>query len=412
MQDNENIEEYIEKNEHIYKDIIRQRNVDKDIIESALEHVRKFIIKNELVIYGGLAIDYALRLKGDSIYHEDDIPDYDCISDYNVDLAYDLGELLYSLGFENVKVIKAIHTITMRVRVNLITVLDLTYFPTKYFRQCKTINYKGLRVVHPDVQRLDMHKAFCFPFNNPPMEDIFHRWKKDIIRFNKFEKLYPVLKSNDIDYKTKLYTFKLPDSNTSKKYAFHSFAAYALYYKELSKYINLSGLKRLDISFTGSGCTLEMPMEANLCLVSSKDIHKAEYASMLDRIPESLVVNKNVSIYLTNQIAIVEINKMQVVTIQYILMHFLFFYNFYDDDNIKLLYKNFYVDTLKMIELAEEEDIVLSKLVWPSIKCLGSEPLYTPNIDQTNMPVNYTPSKENTRQQFDYSNFKISGEKL
>jgi hypothetical protein len=406
------LQDYIAENEHFYKDIIRKHNIDKDVIESALDHVKRFIIQNELIVYGGLAIDYALRLKNDSIYHKNDIPDYDCISDKNVDLAYDLGERLHKLGFENVKVIKAIHEITMRVRINLITVMDLSYYPSKYYNQCKTLNYEGIKIIHPDIQRLDMHKAFCFPFNNSPMEDIFHRWEKDIIRFNKYEKYYP-LKYEPIDYDIKYYTFKLPDIITSKKIAFHSFAAYALYYRALAKMVkekDMLNIKKININFGSTHCSLEMPFKANLCLVSSE--YEPEYHSLLEKVPKSTIVNGNVSIYITNLLTIVQDEGIQIVNIQYVLMHFLFFYNFFEDYSIKLIYKNFYIYTLRMIEIAEKiKNNKLAEIFLPSIKNLGKDPIYIPNNNQ-NLPINYTPSKENSRQTFDYSNFKISGEKI
>lgn len=400
------MQKYIETNDPIYKDILRKKHVDKDIIDSALEHVRSFIKAKKLIVYGGMAIDSALRLKGESIYHEDDIPDYDCISNTNVDHAYDLADILHNLQYENVKVIRAIHNSTMRVRINLIIVIDITYYPTKFFNKCKTITYNGIQYLHPDVQRLDLHKSLCFPFNNPPKEDIFHRWLKDIKRFNIIERLYPLIPSN-VNYKTSFYTFKLPDKITSKDYAFHSFAAYALYYIELSKKVPLK-VKKLDITFSGNSCTLELPFKANICLVSSTYIHKPEYASLLDRIPEHLVINDNVTIYLTNQIAIVDINGMQVVTIQYVLMHFLFFYNYYENDEYKLIYKNLYIDTLEMIKIAEKNNV---KVFLPSITCLGNRALYVPSIDP-NLPINYNPSKHNSRQVFDYNNFKLSGERI
>ena len=91
--------------------------------------------------------------------------------------------------------------------------------PTAFWfaKQYKFLNYKGFRILHPDIQRLDLHKAFCFPFNNPPMEDIFNRWEKDIYRFNLYEKYYPIQYNNLIDYEAKYYKFTLPDKFNSIK---------------------------------------------------------------------------------------------------------------------------------------------------------------------------------------------------
>ena len=37
-----------------------------------------------------------------------------------------------------------------------------------------------------------MHLAFCFPYNNPPREDVFNRFGKDLSRFRLFQKFYPI----------------------------------------------------------------------------------------------------------------------------------------------------------------------------------------------------------------------------
>jgi len=125
------IEGFISSNEEQLKWIPQDLDKDKDMILSAQRIVKQFIIDRKLVIFGGLAIDYALRLKGSSIYYDRDLPDYDCVSYKNVDDAYDLGEILTGAGFENVKVIRAKHVETMRVRINLITVADIGYIPKK-----------------------------------------------------------------------------------------------------------------------------------------------------------------------------------------------------------------------------------------------------------------------------------------
>src|SRR5205085_2130835 len=49
---------------------------NKDTILKALECVRRFIILKKLIIVGGMAIDFNLRLKGSKLYADDTLPDY------------------------------------------------------------------------------------------------------------------------------------------------------------------------------------------------------------------------------------------------------------------------------------------------------------------------------------------------
>jgi hypothetical protein len=53
-----------------------------DDVMKATQIVRDFIISRERILYGGTAIDYALRLKGEKIYPDDrlDAPDFDFFS--------------------------------------------------------------------------------------------------------------------------------------------------------------------------------------------------------------------------------------------------------------------------------------------------------------------------------------------
>lgn len=399
------IDKYVLQNEELLKSIIRDRDKDKDMIINAHKIVRQFIINRKLIIFGGLAIDYALRLKGSSIYYDDDLPDYDCRSCRSVDDAYDLGEILNDAGFENVKVIRAKHAETMRVRIDLITVADIGYIPDKYFKQYKYLTYNQLRILHPDIQRLDLHIAFCFPLNNAPMEDIFHRWEKDFNRFNLYEKYYPI-KENNMSYKIKNYSFDLPDVPL---FAFHGFAAFALFRKEVSKYPNIESqlnIPLLYINITGNKCKLDIPVsDHTLHLTTSEeyitDINR--FNNILDILPTHTLSN-NVCMYYVNLLSITTIDNFNVVNVQYLLMWLLFHYNFSDNISDRQIYGNFYIYTLQMVDKLA--------IFNPTLSFLGAEKEYKPLLQNNNYPINYTPSKTGTRHQFNYSNFTMSGEKV
>lgn len=176
-----------------YTNLVNVRSVLHKDITHALDVVKDFIIRKNLILIGGMAIDFALRLKGDNIYTDDQIPDYDFYSPNHSADAYELGALLCEKGFKNISCINAMHITTMRVRVDFETVADITYCPTKIYKQVPTLMYDKIRIAHPHWQMIDQHSSLSLPFENPGWEVIFHRWKKDMTRYDKLYKHYPVV---------------------------------------------------------------------------------------------------------------------------------------------------------------------------------------------------------------------------
>jgi hypothetical protein len=179
------------------KRIAEARDVDAPVIDSALALVRAFIAERRLVIYGGMAIDFAFRLRGAQLYEDDARPDYDFISPDNVADAYELGRRLHGAGYAAVGVMRGVHPLTMRVRVDGHMVADITYAPADVYDAIPALEWpvKGarpLRFVHPDYQRLDLHRAFSLPYAEAPREVITHRARKDLGRLNRLAELWPL----------------------------------------------------------------------------------------------------------------------------------------------------------------------------------------------------------------------------
>jgi len=165
--------------------------------ERALEVVKKFIIDKNLIIYGGMAIDLALKAKGHKgIYKEDAVPDYDFMSPTHYDHACELAVLLDKNGFKECQAVNAVHVSTYKVRTNFVWVADITYIPANIFKTMPTMEYRGLRFVHPDFQRMDMHRAMSTPYEKPPLEVFLNRARKDQKRFRMINELYPLVPKN------------------------------------------------------------------------------------------------------------------------------------------------------------------------------------------------------------------------
>ena len=190
-----------------------EKSPNNEIILSAMEVVKKFIIKNKLILYGGMAMDLALRLKNQSIYPDDEIPDYDFMSPTHHIHAYKLADILVSKGFTDVHVINAIHITTMKIRVMGEWVADISYIPDCIYKNIETLNYKGLNVTHPYHSVMDQASALSRPFDESPREVIFARWEKDNTRMKLILDTYPPEESKFSD---EMHEYKYKASNKNE----------------------------------------------------------------------------------------------------------------------------------------------------------------------------------------------------
>lgn len=189
---------YNDKN--YYAKAINLYTDDFSTVLSALDVVKEFIISNKLIITGGMAIDYALRLHGDRIYDDDQLPDYDFYSPNHWSDAYKLGSILCEKKYKNIRVIQALNIVTMRVQMDGITLADVSFLPDTIFNHLPTISYIGFKIIHPHYQMIDQHSSLSRPFDNPGKEVIFSRWEKDMKRYDLLYKYYPVVLDSGITY--------------------------------------------------------------------------------------------------------------------------------------------------------------------------------------------------------------------
>lgn len=172
--------------------ILFEHNAEKENIQAALDVAKMFIMRKKRILTGGMAIDLALRLKGTQLYASNKLPDYDCYSPEHCKDAYELADELVEKGFKSVTAIRAFHISTMKVRVNFQDVADISYVPQTLFDIIPTLNTEGFVVVHPHFQVIDQHRALSLPYEKPPLETVFGRWKKDIQRHSLLLKYYPI----------------------------------------------------------------------------------------------------------------------------------------------------------------------------------------------------------------------------
>lgn len=361
-----------------FKVVAQKRDANNYQTDQALAIVRSFIIKKKLIVYGGLAIDYALRLKGSSIYPEDERPDFDFFSTQNVDDAYELADILAKAGFEDVRARRAIHIQTMRVGIFSGWVADIGYIPPEIFNRIPVLEYQQIRIVHPRFQMMDMHLAFCFPMENPPHEDVFHRWSKDLKRYNILNNYYPPEPQTQGRNETYKTIHARLDTPLCSNYVLHGFAAYAVIRSQLSDLLDKSDLPNLSISFpdsadSGSFITLDIPELVPSALVVAsyemssvfKENRQVEFYNFyMDIFPEYVKsaaddTSCNV-IAVSTKNRLLAVNSLQfkgkeikIVSPQYLLLYFLV-ESFRSDGEEKAIYLYYYEATLAVIAEAEK----------------------------------------------------------
>jgi len=208
----------IEDNSKKYESISLKFDPHYNTLLSSIPLIKDFIRARKLIIYGGTAIDYALRLKGSCIYPDDAlaIPDLDFYSSNSIEDAYDLVDLLFKHGFTSVCSTRAMYVLTTRVDlVDNHFIADITYVNPNIFKKLPFIEYEGMRIIHPHFQYIDLHKAIASPFNNPLREEIFHREVKFIKRFSLLYSFYPISFSDKDNKNTSFSDKDNKNSNSS-----------------------------------------------------------------------------------------------------------------------------------------------------------------------------------------------------
>lgn len=291
--------------------LIVESNVFAKELNAILEIVKQFIIDNKLILYGGQAIDFMLRLKGNKLYDDNVIPDYDFYSTTHIEHSYKLIEILIKEGFDinELSVINAMHPQTIRVRYKFNVVADISYISENVFNTImdNALNYNGIFINNPYMQYIDMHSSLYLPFRSFPKENIYNRWKKDITRYNLLFDYYQLPEEHLKDHNNstlKLETIQVEFINDNSTYLY-GMPLYALLYKKYKYFMKLNNKSInkdiISTSFHIKNNKIEYSSIKNilpsyLCteynyindnLKDSKEIYKP----MLDVIPTIIVKN-------------------------------------------------------------------------------------------------------------------------
>lgn len=360
-----------------YEILVKESDKDSKIIIEILEIVAQFIKDRELILYGGEAIDRLMRLQGSQLYKDHQIPDYDFFSKDSVSDAYDLTEILRNKGYHPTDAIVARHMQTMRVRYNFNYVADISYIPENVYEKMKSMakNYNGMLIISPYVQFIDQHLSLSKPFSFFPNENMYGRWKKDLNRYNMLYNKYPIeIKDKN---KNSIPNFKKDKIHLSINFVdnnnlvIHGFISYAKLYQIFIKIANKTKVPYkknlvipLDFSVKDNNMYADCPKSFLPCVLSNRPLDVINkfsddslmiYRSYLEFRP---VLYKFGGIDMFDvSLDPISINSLSVdgkllkfSCVQYLLLYFLYYYLFENQE----ICKYFYLSLIEMINTMEK----------------------------------------------------------
>lgn len=167
-----------------------------DIVEPTIHEKRQvmavikdFIRERERRIYGGTAMDMALKSVDPTagIYDDTLFADIEFYSPDPVSDLRDLSLLLHDKNFKYVKAREAQHEETYSIFVNFQGYCDITYMPTRIYYKVKTIQIDGIYYVHPHFIFIDQLRIF-----SQPLTAADQRWEKTFNRCFRILKYFPL----------------------------------------------------------------------------------------------------------------------------------------------------------------------------------------------------------------------------
>ena len=168
---------------------------------NVIKLISKFIIKKNLILYGGLVINLLLPKKH-RFYKEYTINDYDCFSKNPIKDAYELAKLIKKSGYKYIKIKRAVHNNTYKISVYGKQFFDITFLePSIYDILLDYIkNNKNSLKYYKDKYKIipiELVKQNLYFELARPIQSGF-RWEKLYNRLELINKFYPTEKSKEI----------------------------------------------------------------------------------------------------------------------------------------------------------------------------------------------------------------------
>lgn len=156
-------------------------------LEKILDIVRKFIRDNNLVLYGGTAINAQIPEDAQFYDYSREIPDYDF---YSMDAKRDairLADQLYQAGYKDANARSGVHEGTYKVSANFQQVADITQMAPEVMEKIDIVRLSdGMLYAGPMWLRVDMYKQLSEIKGQPA------RWPKVYKRLQLLNQYHPL----------------------------------------------------------------------------------------------------------------------------------------------------------------------------------------------------------------------------
>jgi hypothetical protein len=158
------------------------------LTQESLRIVEKFLKENQVMCYGGTAINNLLPPEERFYDPETTVPDYDFYSKNPQDHAMKLADQLSAAGVDYIEVKPGMHVGTFKVFSNFESVADITHLDEDIFDRLWNQNVvrEGIHYVTPDFLRLSMYLELSRPHGD------VSRWTKVYTRLQLLNKYYPM----------------------------------------------------------------------------------------------------------------------------------------------------------------------------------------------------------------------------
>ena len=171
---------------------VGRRIVNSDDVKKIIEVVENFIKTENLICYGGTAINNILPSE-EQFYNKDvEIPDYDFFSINALEDAKKLADIYFKQGFTDVEAKAGQHHGTYKVYVNYMPVADITHLDKEIYEALKkdSIHVAGILYASPNFLRMSMYLELSRPIGD------VSRWEKVLKRLTLLNNNYPLTGEN------------------------------------------------------------------------------------------------------------------------------------------------------------------------------------------------------------------------
>lgn len=255
-----------------------EKKQDKHIAQiskNLIKTVKKFIKDNNLILYGGTALNELLP-SSNKIYPKHKLADYDVYSDDALNHAKKLSNVLADKGYKYIEMRQATLTDnTFKIFVENIPACDISNISKNEYTQLlnTAVKRNGILISSPEY----LLKSLTFELSHPHMS--YFRWDKLIDRYEIFNKIHGIHKYNS-DFDTTIPNSKheLVLNNIlsfCKKYGYPLLGNCALQLHQKQKNIRYekfhSEMSYLQVITINSNILIDFCVKSFQCLLTKHD---------------------------------------------------------------------------------------------------------------------------------------------